>query len=111
MITRGRRGTNRPGDLGRSLAWVSENDLPADLIDLQRRMDAAHAAVDAFLEGRRGREWDEAEGARWQELMRERTDAAVALQAHPRMALAPGRLDLIARLRVAARTDEESAAS
>jgi hypothetical protein len=83
---------------------VSENDLPADLIALQRRMDAAHAAVDAFLDdGRRGREWDEAESARWQELMRERTDAAVALQAHPRMALAPGRLDLIARLRAAAR--------
>jgi hypothetical protein len=83
---------------------VSENDLPADLIALQRRVDAAHAAVEGFLdEGRRDREWDEAESARWQELMRERTDAAVALQEHPCMALAPGRLDLIARLRIAAR--------
>lgn len=87
----------------RTLARVSENDLPADLIDLQRRMDAAHAAVDAFLEDRRGREWDEAESARWRELMQERTDAAVDLHAHPALALSPGRLALIGRLREAAR--------
>lgn len=83
---------------------VGPGFLPAGLIALQRRMDAAHAGVEAFLdEGRRGREWDQAETARWEELMRERTDAAVALQAHPCMALPPGRLDFIDRLRTAAR--------
>lgn len=60
-------------------------DAPSqDLIARQQRSDAANAPVTEFLDdGRRGREWDEAERDQGWRLMRERADAAHDLHTHP----------------------------
>ncbi|MGW1993350.1 hypothetical protein [Embleya sp. NPDC001921] len=73
---------------------MSEQPIPADLIELQRARDAAYEAI-----ARHAGQLTEEEHAR---LWAQARDAVEALHAHPAMTAGGDRADLVTRLRMAA---------
>jgi hypothetical protein len=86
---------------------VSDDGLPAELIELQRRRDHAFAAIEAHARVPRPDPGTDPPGARawaeeWARLWADARDALDALHAHPDLQ-GPHRAERITRLRAAVR--------